>query len=206
MTLVVNLYGGPGTGKSTTAALVFGRLKEVGVNAELVHEFAKDLTWEERHGALAYQPYIIGEQMWRIHKLLGKVDVIVTDSPVLLSSHVYAADCPEYFAPALRLLTEDAMVSWDTLDVFLKRDVEGHPYNPAGRNQTLDEASALDERIKGVLVGLRMPFHQVPVLGAVDAILELIQLRRSPKASGFREAYPVLLAASLNATGDRGDY
>lgn len=43
--IVVNLYGGPGVGKSTGAAYVFARLKEAGVVAELVTEFAKDLTW-----------------------------------------------------------------------------------------------------------------------------------------------------------------
>jgi len=36
MTLVVNLYGGPGTGKSTTAAATFAELKMAGINCELV--------------------------------------------------------------------------------------------------------------------------------------------------------------------------
>lgn len=43
-TLVVNLFGGPGSGKSTGAAYVFARLKMLGYNAELVTEFAKDKT------------------------------------------------------------------------------------------------------------------------------------------------------------------
>ena len=34
-TLVVNLFGGPGSGKSTGAAYVFARLKMLGYNAEL---------------------------------------------------------------------------------------------------------------------------------------------------------------------------
>ncbi len=45
-TLVVNLLGGPGSGKSTTAADVFARLKWQDINCELVTEFAKDLVWE----------------------------------------------------------------------------------------------------------------------------------------------------------------
>ena len=47
--LTVNLFGGPGTGKSTTSAAVFSLLKMHGVNAELITEFAKDLTWEKRY-------------------------------------------------------------------------------------------------------------------------------------------------------------
>lgn len=44
--LVINLFGAPGAGKSTGAAIVFAELKKRGVNAELVTEFAKDKTWE----------------------------------------------------------------------------------------------------------------------------------------------------------------
>ena len=41
-TLIMNLYGGPGSGKSTGAAYIFSMLKMVGVDAEYVTEFAKD--------------------------------------------------------------------------------------------------------------------------------------------------------------------
>ena len=39
---VINLYGGPGTGKSTTAAALFALIKREGYNVELVTEFAID--------------------------------------------------------------------------------------------------------------------------------------------------------------------
>lgn len=45
-TLIVNLYGGPGTGKSTGAAYIFSKLKMDGIDAEYVTEFAKDKVWE----------------------------------------------------------------------------------------------------------------------------------------------------------------
>ena len=44
-TLVVNLYGAPGSGKSTGAAYIFAKLKMLGVNCELITEFAKDKVW-----------------------------------------------------------------------------------------------------------------------------------------------------------------
>ena len=44
--LVVNLFGVPGAGKSTGAAYIFSKLKLVGINAELITEFAKDKVWE----------------------------------------------------------------------------------------------------------------------------------------------------------------
>ena len=45
--IVVNLFGPPGSGKSTGAAYIFSKLKMAGINAELVDEFAKAKVWEE---------------------------------------------------------------------------------------------------------------------------------------------------------------
>ena len=87
--IVVNLYGGPGAGKSTGAAYVFSRLKEAGVVAELVTEFAKDLTWDHSR-AILDQMFVFGTQYHRLARLeLDGVQVAVTDSPLLLSV-VYA--------------------------------------------------------------------------------------------------------------------
>ncbi len=40
-TIAINFYGGPGTGKSSMAAAIFSNLKNEGINAELVTEYAK---------------------------------------------------------------------------------------------------------------------------------------------------------------------
>lgn len=44
--LLVNLTGGPGSGKSTTAAFIFAKLKMLGYNAELVGEEARELIYD----------------------------------------------------------------------------------------------------------------------------------------------------------------
>ena len=54
-TIVVNLFAGPGAGKSTGAAYIFSKLKMAGVDAEYVTEFAKDKTWEENQKVLNCQ-------------------------------------------------------------------------------------------------------------------------------------------------------
>ena len=89
--LIVNLYGAPGAGKSTGAAYVFSQLKMRGINAELVTEFAKDKVWEESKAVFQNQAYIFGKQYFRISRVQDKVDVVITDSPILLSPF-YAND------------------------------------------------------------------------------------------------------------------
>ncbi len=45
-TIVINLFGEPGAGKSTAAMDITARLKRKGINAEYVSGFAKDKVYE----------------------------------------------------------------------------------------------------------------------------------------------------------------
>ena len=153
-TVVCNLFAGPGAGKSTIAAGVFYELKKQNMNVEYVSEFAKDLTWEERRESLKDQLYIFGKQYHRIHRLLGKVDAIVTDSPILFSI-LYQ---PEPFFPSYFSLVKEVHDSVPSLNVLIKRV---KPYLPAGRSQTEDEAKLLDDKIKALLKKLKIPYEEM---------------------------------------------
>lgn len=59
--IVVNLFGTPGSGKSTGAAYIFSQLKMAGINAELVTEFAKDKVWENNEEVFKNQAYMFGK-------------------------------------------------------------------------------------------------------------------------------------------------
>lgn len=84
-TTVINLWAGPGHGKSTLATGLFSELKKQGYSVEYVAEFVKEWAWENRKISKYDQITISAEQITREARLLGKVDFIVTDSPVLLS-------------------------------------------------------------------------------------------------------------------------
>lgn len=165
MALVVNLFGGPGSGKSTTAAFLFVALKLAGINAELVTEYAKDKTWEESMKVLANQIYVFGKQYHRIWRVLDKVDVIVTDSPLLHSVMYYKGD--SNFFPDLVWSEHNKL---DNFNVMIKRV---KPYNPSGRSQSEDAAKFLDSQIEGIIKHAG-PYHKVP--GDEKAAQEIVRL------------------------------
>lgn len=136
--LLINLYGAPGAGKSTGAAYIFAKLKMAGINAELVTEFAKDKVWEESKAVFDNQAYIFGKQYFRISRVQDKVDVIVTDSPLLLSCY-YGKDDPR-LGEEFNALVEKVAASYTSLNAFIKRV---KPYNSVGRFQTEDESDGI---------------------------------------------------------------
>lgn len=144
-TIVVNLFGAPGSGKSTGAAYIFSKIKMLGVNAELVTEFAKDKVWEKNESAFQNQAYIFGEQSYRLSRCSEQVDVIVTDSPLPLSI-IYNTD---------PLLTEnfnktvmDVFNGYMNLNYLLVRT---KPYNATGRLQNEQESNDLAQSITDML-------------------------------------------------------
>lgn len=59
---VVNIFAGPGAGKSTLAAYFYYKMKMAGVKVELVTEYAKDLTWRKDWETLGNQNLVFNEQ------------------------------------------------------------------------------------------------------------------------------------------------
>ena len=151
--IVVNLYGGPGSGKSTTAAGVFYELKQQGINCELITEYAKDKVWEGAFTTLDDQLYVFGKQHHRVFTKIGKTDVVITDSPLLLSL-VYGKNLRESFKQLVRETHGD----FDSMDFFLVRH---KPYHEAGRMQKEAKAIELDEKILTMLVENGVSFEKI---------------------------------------------
>ena len=183
-TLVVNLLGGPGTGKSTHAAGLFYRMKRSGINCEYIQEYAKDKTWEEEDNKLSVtkkcQPYVTGKQFWRQFRVMGKVDVVVTDSPIITGVMYQGFGC----TPAWEQWAFEAFNMFNNLNIFLVRNTTGHPYNPKGRTQTEDQAVEIDTKTRDMLDSEKIPYHVVEVSqledgswedSGLDAILKLVR-------------------------------
>ena len=104
--IVINLFSGPGAGKSTNVAGIFYQLKRKGYTVEMSLEYAKRKVWEESFKTLEDQIYIFGKQQHNqfiltkldeeTGKRVKKVDAIITDSPLLLSL-IYGKGLPQCF-------------------------------------------------------------------------------------------------------------
>ena len=168
-TLVIQLYGGPGAGKSTKAARIFADLKESGYLCELVAEYAKDLVWQESWNVLKNQVYIFGKQHHRVWRLNGKVDAIITDSPFLLSL-VYSPNYSELFH---RFVVEEHR-KLNTLNIFLERD---HAFETEGRYHNEQQSIAIDEQVKKIFLDYDVPYVTCSTSkpGSHDALMKLIK-------------------------------
>jgi nicotinamide riboside kinase len=172
--IVVNFYGGPGTGKSTMAAAIFSELKSRGINCELVTEYAKKKVWEESHMVFEFQLYISAKQMYSMFTVAKHVDIVITDSPIIMAS-VYAKN--DKLVSAI-LKREHA--KYNNIEIFLKRVKE---YNPKGRLQTEGEAKAKDIQIKNLLNKNKISYNtfdaeQKSIKGIVDLILKKAKVKK----------------------------
>lgn len=121
-----------------------------GIDCEYVSEYAKDRVWQDDQFPLRHcQQYVTGKQCLKITRLLGKVDVIVTDSPLLLGAmytneKIYQDVC-----------VYEAKKYSNSFNIFVNRKKK---YNPNGRNQTEQEALEIDKGILKLLNDNNIPY------------------------------------------------
>lgn len=145
--VVVNFFGGPGTGKSTMAATLFASLKKDTEKAELVTEFARDLVYSERIKLLKHnQLYVLAKQYERVQRLVGKADIVVTDSPLLLSN-VYPEPDSTFDVEIFRVLVRYISSQFNNLNYYLPRPDEKMFIDMGRIHQSKEEASKYDSLI-----------------------------------------------------------
>ena len=171
MMKVINVFGGPGSGKSTTAAGLFFEMKKKGCNVEYVTEYAKDMTWEERSNILDDQLYILAKQNRRLARLAKhKVEYVITDSPLILGI-VYAL--PSYYE-TFPIMVLEVFHSYNNTNFFIHRNTDN--YSEIGRNQTLTEAMKIDCKMQQILADSDINYQSVFTTTAVEEILVHLKL------------------------------
>lgn len=168
--LVVNFFGGPGAGKSTLALGVASKLKQIGVNCEYIHEFAKELTWDERFNAMKNQTLILGSQYEMLRRCIDQVDVIITDTS-LLNSALYGQKLA--FSDKISDLAIAMFNSMENMTFVVDREKE---YSSVGRSQSEEEAHNIDRMVRTFLNTCVIDYHHVPGSAkGEELVLERIQ-------------------------------
>ena len=166
-TLVINLIGGPCSGKSTVAAELFARLKKMGVHCELVSEYIKDRIYEENKTMPSNQIAIFGMEHYNISTKLGKVDVIIHDGSFLNNVVYKVGDNKEFDA-----LIISEYKKFKNLDFFIKRgNIEFENY---GRIHNLKQSKELDKIIKETYERYGLSYIEVEARDAVDKMIPII--------------------------------
>lgn len=146
--VVVNAFGGPGSGKSTACMDICQQLKKLGYNAEYVQEYAKELVydknWELLDGSEAHQFEILKEQVHRMDRLYGQADFIITDSPILLNS-IYNQELTAAYSG----MVQELHGQYHNFSFFVERDRES--FQQEGRIHNLEESIVKDKEIQTLL-------------------------------------------------------
>ena len=160
-TKVINLYGGPGTGKSTFSSLLYSTMKLKHMDVELVREYVKDWVWEGRTPSKWDQIYIAGKQTHKEAILYNKVKYIITDSPYMLGAfYEMKFTKQDTVLSALlrfRSFAENNDVKY--VDVLLPRPEK---YQSKGRYQSKKQAIKLDEELREFLHNNVFDFVELP--------------------------------------------
>lgn len=115
---VINLFGAPGAGKSTTMLDLTSDLKIMGLSVENTPEFYKELILEDSHkSAFGGQLYVLGEQNKRLARLEGKNDLAVTDCPLPLIGYY----TPEDYIPGFSDFVKNLYNRYDNINYFIRR-------------------------------------------------------------------------------------
>lgn len=167
--IIIDLIGQPCSGKSRLMGKLFTKLKDKGYNVEIAPEYAKELVYESNQWILDNQFFVFSEQLKRIRRLENKVDIIISDTSLLLTI-LYSKEKNPHF---------NNLVLWEYnnlphMTYYLKTNL---PYKKEGRYQ--DEASAkeIDLKVKNFVESNNIQCKEVENIHALKMIMGDIKLK-----------------------------
>lgn len=191
MSRVVNLFGGPGIGKSSIASGLTYKLKKNHITCDNPYEFPKVLAWDENYSAISDQLYVVANQHRGIVKSFGKVDYIILDSPVMLSliyKDYYNEQRDNDYPSRLYRENFDRMImdihnGYDSVNILLKRTEGNH--NDSERYHNLEQSQELDTMIEDSLKEHGVEYHIVEV--GDDTVKDIYKiLKKSERESAAK--------------------
>lgn len=153
---VINFFGSPGAGKTTTAMWLTACLKKKQIDAEISLEFVKEYILSGNDNLLAYQNYIFAQQerQLRILQNSNEVEFAVTDAPLLHSAFYEPEKYPVFFKD----LVFEIFNSYDNVNFFVRRT---HPYSHQARIHNEEKSDYIDKKMPVFLMNYNIPFIEI---------------------------------------------
>jgi len=174
VTKILNILGGSGCGKTTTAAGLFYEMKKMGVSCELVQEFVKLWAYEGRDIVQSDQALILEKQYSREVPFYGKVDYIITDSPFILSPiyERFNYDANDTEGPALKLMQGAKKQGVEHINFLLNRT---KTFSTEGRFEDEETAKRIDVAVKEFLEYNELEYYETTRSDQDHKVFEIMQ-------------------------------
>lgn len=195
--LLVNVYGASGVGKTITATALVNALKMKGVNAEYCREWVKEEILVSKLGTGSNlnlsQKDITENQLKLLDSYMASgADVVVTDSP-LLTGKLYGSIYGDWNPELEDLLMKHLLSNiGNTVDVLLLHKPSG-VFQEFGRLETQAESIVNQRRLKSLLslhsilpvsFTLEEFMHSGHNGKLVDEIKRIVEIRRTGSVVG----------------------
>ena len=168
--LLLNILSGPAGGKSTLAAELYMAFKKKHYAIEYVNEFAKELIYADHQSALPNQVYVFAHQLYKIECAYKHNQIVVTDSPILLSAIYH----PEY-SEILPALVVEQYQKFNNFNILLTRSVE-REHCMVGRVHSLSESISIDNEIKSWLDEIEIEYMEYDAIHTpISELVELVE-------------------------------
>jgi hypothetical protein len=185
MTKIVNLIAGPSSGKTSIANKMVGIMKEKRVNVEYVEEFAKKLVISGSP-SINDQFYIIANQYHNIFSLVGKVDYIVTDGPLIVgipyiwyeerNNPYYGESCCQHsirvedWKTTFEDLVLKSHFTFKNINFFVDR--KGISFSTDGRLENEEQSKEIDRKL---IKFMRSHFIEYETVSAADDLMPIVE-------------------------------
>lgn len=169
---VINIYAGPGAGKTTQGLDIAAYMKKRGYSVELIPEYAKKLIYQGRENELrTNQIKVFSNQLDPYRYLDGKVDYVIAECPLLLSvvyNRLGNVEDNPYF--------DDFVIhehnKYDNINIYLRRETE---YQTEGRYQNKDEAIIVDNKTMDILSEINSEYTTIGIKNFCEEVIKIIE-------------------------------
>jgi hypothetical protein len=168
MTAVINLLAGPSAGKTTNTHALMAYMKEKRMNVECALEYAKDVVWKNpgyEKFALDDQISLFATQNARIYPLIGQVEFVVTDCPLLLSlvylpqSHCKFHVNRQSWIESFNDIVLKTYHQYSNINYYIERG--DRKFVQSGRVHDEEQSRQKDTEVLDMLVKYQIPFKTV---------------------------------------------